>query len=177
MARESYDRIVGLVLADLAVDGCIAKAPDGGECAGRSPVDRGKLGMKRSLMVEGHGIPLGRVLAPANRHDSPLLAPTLDKLDDLGPLPDEIRVQRNVRKWGRQQQGIPADCGLPGPRRGPAQHLLGTPRPENPDSHPAASQSDGLTNRRMRARMSGGVGGGGATPLPTRFQYGQIRQW
>jgi hypothetical protein len=25
------------------------------------------------------------VLAPANRHDSPLLAPTLDKLDDLGP--------------------------------------------------------------------------------------------
>ena len=52
-----------------------------------SPVDRGKLGMKRSLLVEGHGIPLGRVLAPANRHDSPLLAPTLDKLDDLGPLP------------------------------------------------------------------------------------------
>ena len=54
---------------------------------GRSPVDRGKLGMKRSLMVEGNGIPLGRVLAPANRHDSPLLAPTLDKLDDIGPLP------------------------------------------------------------------------------------------
>ena len=31
--------------------------------------------MKRSLLVEGKGIPLGRVLAPANRHDSPLLAP------------------------------------------------------------------------------------------------------
>jgi transposase len=57
IARESYDRIVGLVLEDLAVDGCIAKAPGGGECAGRSPVDRGKLGMKRSLMVEGKGIP------------------------------------------------------------------------------------------------------------------------
>jgi hypothetical protein len=26
-----------------------------------------------------------------------------------------------------------------------------------------------LTNRRMRARMSGGVRGGGATPPPTRF--------
>ena len=26
------------------------------------------------------------------RHDSPLLAPTLDKLDDLGPLPDDITV-------------------------------------------------------------------------------------
>jgi hypothetical protein len=30
--------------------------------------------MKRSSLVEGYGIPLGRVLAPANRHDSPLLA-------------------------------------------------------------------------------------------------------
>ena len=92
IARESYDRIVGLVLEDLAVDGCITKAPGGGECAGPSPVDRRKLGMKRSLLVDGRGIPLGRVLAPANRHDSPLLAPTLDKLGDLGPLPEEITV-------------------------------------------------------------------------------------
>src|SRR5260370_14653327 len=89
---ESYDRIVGLILTDIAVDGCITKAPGGGDCAGRSPVDRGKQGMKRSSMVDGYGIPLGRVLARANRHDSPLLAPTLDKLDDLSPLPDDITV-------------------------------------------------------------------------------------
>jgi len=92
IALEAYDRIIGLLLRDLAVDGCITKAPGGGECAGRSPVDRGKLGMKRSLLVEGYGIPLDRVLAPASRHDSPLLAPTLDKLDELGPLPDDITV-------------------------------------------------------------------------------------
>jgi transposase len=92
IARDSYDRIVGLELEELAVDGCITKAPGGGECAGRSPVDRGKLGMKRSLLVEGKGIPLGRVLAPASRHDSPLLAATLDKLCDIGPLPDDITV-------------------------------------------------------------------------------------
>jgi transposase len=92
IALESYDRIVGLLLQEIAIDGCITKAPGGGECAGRSPVDRGKLGMKRSSMVDGYGIPLNRVLAPANRHDSPLLAPTLDKLDDLGPLPDDITV-------------------------------------------------------------------------------------
>ena len=72
--------------------GCITKAPGGGQCAGPSPVDRRKLGMKRSLMVEGKDIPLGRVLAPANRHDSPLLAPTLDKLGEIGPLPDDITV-------------------------------------------------------------------------------------
>ena len=92
IALEAYDRIVGLLLQEIAVDGCITKAPGGGECAGRSPVDRGKQGMKRSSMTEGYGIPLDRVLAGANRHDSPLLAATLDKLDDLGPLPDDIRV-------------------------------------------------------------------------------------
>jgi transposase len=92
IARDSYDRIVGLVLEELAVDGCIAKAPGGGQVAGRSPVDRGKLGYKRSLLVEGKGIPLGRVLAPAARHDSPLLAPTLDKLDHIGPLPEQVTV-------------------------------------------------------------------------------------
>ena len=92
IARDAYDRLIGLLLADLAVDGCIAKAPGGGQCAGPSPVDRRKLGMKRSLLTGGAGIPLERVLAPANRHDSPLLAPTLDKLGDLGPLPGQVTV-------------------------------------------------------------------------------------
>jgi transposase len=92
IALDAYDRIVGLVLDRIAVDGCITKAPGGGEAAGRSPVDRGKQGLKRSGMTDGYGIPLGRVLAGANRHDSPLLAPTLDLLDDLGPLPDVIMV-------------------------------------------------------------------------------------
>ena len=61
-------------------------------------MDRGKQGMKRSSMVDGYGIPLGRVLAGASRNNSPLLAPTPDKLDDLGPLPDDIRVQERCRK-------------------------------------------------------------------------------
>ncbi|MGW1109449.1 IS5 family transposase [Streptomyces sp. NPDC002540] len=92
IALDAYDRIVGLVLDQIAIDGTITKAPGGGEAAGRSPVDRGKQGMKRSGMTDGYGIPLGRILAGANRHDSPLLAPTLDLLEELGPLPDEITV-------------------------------------------------------------------------------------
>jgi transposase len=92
IALDAYDRIAGLILEEILVDGCITKAPGGGECAGRSPVDRGKQGMKRSLMTDGYAIPLDRVLAAASRHDSPLLAGTLDKLADLGPLPDDIRV-------------------------------------------------------------------------------------
>jgi transposase len=114
IARDSYDRIVGLLLQELAVDGCITKAPGGGECAGRSPVDRGKQGMKRSLMVEGYGIPLGRVLGPANRHDSPLLAPTLDKLDDLGPLPDDITVHLDAGYDSQKTRDELAGRGMAG---------------------------------------------------------------
>ena len=84
MALEAYDRMVGLEPSELAVDSCITKAPCGGEKAGRSPVDRGKRGIKRSVVVDGKGIPLGSVSAPANRHDSPLLAPTLDAARALG---------------------------------------------------------------------------------------------
>jgi transposase len=84
--------MVGLVLDQIAIDGSITKAPGGGEAAGRSPVDRGKQSLKRSGMTDGYGIPLGRVLAGANCHDSPLLAPTLDLLKDLGPQPNEVTV-------------------------------------------------------------------------------------
>jgi len=87
-----YDRMVGLLLEDIAIDGCLTKAPGGGECAGPSPVDRHKQGKRRSSMVEGYGIPLGGVSAPANQQDCTLLAPTLDKLHDLGPLPEQITV-------------------------------------------------------------------------------------
>jgi len=73
ISLEAYDRLIGLELADLAVDGCITKAPCGGEKAGRSPLDRGKGGIKRSMaVVDARGIPLGTITAPANRHDSPL---------------------------------------------------------------------------------------------------------
>ena len=92
MARDSYDRTIGLDLSDVAVDCCITKAPCGGEKAGKSPVDRGKQGIKRSMMVDGEGIPLGVVAAGANRHDSPLLAPTLDALRSLGGLPEPVSV-------------------------------------------------------------------------------------
>ena len=78
IALDAYDRIIGLELADVCIDGCITKAPCGGQKAGKSPVDRGKRGIKRSTMVDAKGIPLGVLTAGANRHDSPLLYPTLD---------------------------------------------------------------------------------------------------
>jgi transposase len=78
IALSAYDRIIGLQLDDLSVDGCITKAPSGGDKAGPSPVDRRKGGLKRSVACDGYGIPLGIVSAGANRHDSPLLRPTFE---------------------------------------------------------------------------------------------------
>jgi hypothetical protein len=77
LALAAYDRMIGLQLGDIAVDACITKAPCGGDCAGPSPVDRRKGGLKRSVATENHGIPLGITCAGASAHDSPLLAPTL----------------------------------------------------------------------------------------------------
>jgi len=89
---DAYDWMIGLDLSDVAVDGCITKAPCGGEKAGRSPVDRGKQGIKRSTLVDANGIPIGTIAAPANRHDSPLLEETLDTTEVLGELPERVSV-------------------------------------------------------------------------------------
>jgi len=86
LALTQYDRMIGIDLDDIAVDGCITKAPGGGETAGRSPVDRGKQGLKRSLVTDAAGVPLHLVAAGANRHDGPLLGPTLAGAAALGYL-------------------------------------------------------------------------------------------
>jgi len=77
-AIGGYDRIIGLDLSDVAVDGCLHKAPAGGEGTGPNPTDRGKLGWKWSILTDRNGIPLGWTIDGANRNDSVLLAPTLD---------------------------------------------------------------------------------------------------
>jgi transposase len=114
MAREAYDRAIGLELADVAVDCCVTKAPRGGEKAGRSPVDRGKQGIKRSMVVDGEGIPLGVVAAGANRHDSPLLAPTLDALRTLGGLPEPVSVHLDRGYDSKPTRRLLEERGLAG---------------------------------------------------------------
>jgi transposase len=89
---DAYEQMIGLDLADVAVDGCITKAPCGGECAGRSPVDRAKGGFKRSRLSDGGGIPMATVSAPANTVDHQLLGQTLDALKDFQPLPEQVTV-------------------------------------------------------------------------------------
>ena len=52
----------------------------GGEGTGPNPTDRGKPGTKRHLVVDAEGTPLGITLSSANRHDSMMLAATLDAI-------------------------------------------------------------------------------------------------
>lgn len=114
LVLEQYDRMIGLELDEVAVDGCITKAPGGGETAGRSPVDRGKQGLKRSTLTDAAGVPLHLVAAGANRHDAPLLGPTLAGLDAVGPLPEEITVHLDRGYDSGVSRAFLADLGLTG---------------------------------------------------------------
>lgn len=85
-ARAAFDRIIGLDLSEVSLDGSLHKAPCGGEGTGPNPTDRGKLGWKWSVAVERHGIPIGWAIDGANRNDITLLQPTLDAVADNGLL-------------------------------------------------------------------------------------------
>lgn len=91
-ALAALDRVVGLDLDDVALDGSLHKAPYGGEGTGPNPTDRGKSGWKWSVAVDTNGIPIGWAIDGANRHDVRMLEPTLDDVkavgffDDIGTL-------------------------------------------------------------------------------------------
>jgi transposase len=85
-ALHAYDRIIGLDLSEVALDGSLHKAPCGGQGTGKNPTDRAKVGWKWSLAVDAHGIPIGWAIAGAHRNDMKLLGPTLDDVARSGLL-------------------------------------------------------------------------------------------
>jgi transposase len=128
-ARAGYDRIIGLDLSHVAIDGSLHKAPYGGEGTGRSPVDRAKLGWKWSLAVDGAGIPIGWAIDGANRNDVKLLEPTLDAIATAGLLAeidticldrsyDYPKIRRQLNAYGLgdldiQKRGTKPEPGEP----------------------------------------------------------------
>ncbi len=87
-AIRAYDKIIGLDLSEVAVDGSLHKSPAGGEGTGKNPTDRAKLGWKWSVLTDTNGIPIGWTTDGANRHDSVMLEPTLDYAARRGLLCD-----------------------------------------------------------------------------------------
>ncbi len=77
---EYYDLKLGIKWKFQSLDGAITKAPLGGEATGKSPVDRGKSGTKRSLLTDQQGAPLAIVVTSANTHDKSVALETLDSI-------------------------------------------------------------------------------------------------
>ncbi len=69
------------------------QGPFWGDLTGPNPTDRGKNGVKRSLLVEADGGPLAVVVAGANARDDKLLAATLDAIVLERPKPTEEAPQ------------------------------------------------------------------------------------
>lgn len=64
-----------------------------GKGVGANPCDRGKMGVKQSLLVEGDGGPLAVCIAGANVNDHLLLAATLDGIVVERPTSTEVSSQ------------------------------------------------------------------------------------
>jgi transposase len=87
-AISAYDKVIGLDLSEVAVDGSLHKAPTGGEGTGPNPTDRGKTGWKWSIATDTFGIPIGWVSDGANRNDCVMLPATLEAVAARGLLDD-----------------------------------------------------------------------------------------
>ena len=90
---EQFDELRGIDWAWLAMAGVMSKAPLGGDQTGPHPTDRGKGGGKRSVLTEGHGVPVGALVAGANRTDMKLVRATLESIVVARPEPSEEQPQ------------------------------------------------------------------------------------
>jgi putative transposase len=76
------------------MDAAMTKAPLGGkQSTGPNPTDRAKSGTKRSILVDGSGIPIGLAVDGANRHDIKLAEQTLENIVIQRPKPTKRRPQ------------------------------------------------------------------------------------
>jgi putative transposase len=135
MGLQEYDELKGLDREWLAMDGAMTKAPLGGERTGKNPTDRGKLGTKRSLLVEANGIPVGLAVEGANRHDKKVAEATLESIaverpeptekspqgmcldkgddsDDTRGLVQEFGFTAHVRARGEEAQALKREAGF-----------------------------------------------------------------
>ncbi len=110
-AVGAYDKIIGLDLSEVAVDGSLHKSPVGGEGTGKNPTDRAKLGWKWSVLTDRGGIPIGWTADGANRNDAALFEPTLLAANRAGLLVD---IETLHLDRGYDSANIRALCRLHG---------------------------------------------------------------
>ena len=76
-----------------SADGSMTKAPLGGEKSGPNPTDRAKKGVKRSVMTDGNGVPIGIAVGGANMVDFKMLAETIGSIPVERPVPTSEEPQ------------------------------------------------------------------------------------
>ena len=103
---EQFDELCGINWDWLSMDGAMTKAPLGGEKTGPNPTGRGKSGVKRSVLTEGHGVPLAVEIEGANRHDMKLTRPTLAGIVVDRPKPTEAKPQGMCLDKGYDYQEV-----------------------------------------------------------------------
>jgi putative transposase len=103
---EQFDELNGMEWAWLSMDGAMTKAPLGGEQTGPNPTDRSKGGVKRSLLTEGHGVPVGLAVDGANRHDMKLVRKTIESVVVERPKPTAEQPQGMCLDKGYDYQEI-----------------------------------------------------------------------
>jgi transposase len=64
-----------------------------GKKSGPNPTDRAKSGVKRSVLTEGHGVPIGLAVEGANRHDMKLVRETIASIIVKRPKPTRKKKQ------------------------------------------------------------------------------------
>src|SRR5215213_6933055 len=103
-----YDERVGIDWEWQAMDGAMTKAPLGGESTGRNPTDRGKRGVKRSLLTEGRGVPVGLSVDGANRHAMTRVGGTLGSIPVERPTPTSDEPQHLSLDTGYDDDAVRA---------------------------------------------------------------------
>jgi hypothetical protein len=73
---------------------------------GKNPTDRGKLETKRSVLTDGHGLPLGIAIEGANRHDMKLVDATLAAIMIKRPEPTATQPQHLCLDKGYDYEAV-----------------------------------------------------------------------
>lgn len=141
LALEEYDDLRGIKWDHQSIDSTSLKAPLGGEKTGPNPTDRGKLGTKRSVLVDGRGVPIGLELAGANVNDSKLTFETIDSI------PIE-RPKTAIRK----RQHFHADKGYDQKKRECGSACVGTSQ----KSAGSVAETDAVGQSRAKIFTDGG---------------------
>lgn len=77
-----------------------------GKKSGPNPTDRAKSGVKRSLLTEAHGIPIGLAVAGANRNDMKLVRETIVSIVPARPTPTAEQPQGMCLDKGYDYQEV-----------------------------------------------------------------------